>query len=71
MDFAVDEMLDFVFVTELKTTRAKVAATNLQKRGFFSWWSAQDVQQSHNDGILLLVRDEWAKYVQKIDYWNG
>jgi hypothetical protein len=71
VDFAVDEMLDFVFVTELKTTRAKVAATNLQKRGFFSWWSAWDVQQSHNDGILLLVRDEWAKYVQKIDYWNG
>ncbi len=29
VDFAVDEMLDFVFVTELKTTRAKVVATNL------------------------------------------
>ena len=43
VDFAVDEMLDFVFVTELKTTRAKVAATNLRRRGFFSWWSTRDV----------------------------
>ena len=71
VDFAVDEVLDFVFVTELNTTLAKVKATDLQWRGFFSWWSAQDVQQSYYDGILLLVCDEWAKYVQKVDYWKG
>ena len=59
-------MLDLVFVTELKTTLAKVAATNLRRRGFFSWWSARDVQQSHNDGILLLVRDEWQNMYRRL-----
>src|ERR1700678_2161329 len=49
VDFAVEEKLDFVFVTELKTTLARVSAVSLQRRGFFSWWCARDVKQSHND----------------------
>ena len=70
-DFAEDELLDIVFVTELKTTLARVMATKVRHRNFFSWWSARDVAQSHNDGVLVLVRDGWAKYVQKVEYWKG
>jgi exonuclease III len=71
VDFAVEEKLDFVFVTELKTTLARVSAVSLQRRGFFSWWCARDVKQSYNDGMLLMVQEGWAKYVQKVEYWGG
>ena len=40
VDFAVDELLDFVFVTELKTTRARVSSATFCTRGYFSWWCA-------------------------------
>jgi hypothetical protein len=40
VDFAEDELLDIVFVTELKTTLARVKATKVNHRGFLSWWSA-------------------------------
>ena len=71
VDFAEDELLDVVFVTELKTTLAKVMAAKVRHRDFLSWWSARDVTQSHNDGVMVLVRVGWAKYVQKVEYWNG
>ena len=71
VNFAEDELLDIVCVTELKTTLAKVMAAKVCHRGFISWWSARDVIQSHNDGVLVLVCDGWAKYVQKIEYWKG
>ena len=71
VDFAEDELLDIVCVTELKTTLAKVMAAKVCHKGFVSWWSAWDVAQSHNDGVMVLVREGWAKYVQKIEYWKG
>jgi hypothetical protein len=71
IDFAVDKLLDILFVTELKVTLTKVASTTARHRGFFSWWGAREVEWSYNDGILVLVCDEWAKYVQKIEYWEG
>src|ERR1700722_6216253 len=43
VDFAEDELLDVVFVTELKTTLAKVMAAKVCHRDFLSWWSARDV----------------------------
>ena len=58
-------------MTELKTTLARVMATKVHYRNLFSWWSAQDVTQSDNDGVLVLVHDGWAKYVQKVEYWKG
>jgi hypothetical protein len=71
VNFAEDELLDIVCVTELKTTLAKVVAAKVCHRGFLSWWGAWDVTQSHSDGVVVLVRDGWAKYVQKIEYWKG
>ena len=71
VDFAVDELLDIIIVTELKTTLARTRNASIWHRGFYSWWGARDVKQSYSDGILLLVQDEWAKYVQKVDYWAG
>ena len=70
-DFAEDELLDIIFVTELKTTLAKVMAAKVHHRGFLSWWGARDVIQSNNDGVMVLVHTGWAKYVQKIEYWKG
>lgn len=70
-DFAVDEKLDIVFVTELKTTLARANEKSVRHKGFFSWWGARNTQQSFNDGVVLLVCDEWAKYVQGVDYWGG
>ena len=64
VDFAVDELLDVVFVTELKTTLARTKNMSIRRQGFYSWWGARDVRQSYSDGILVLVWDEWAKYVQ-------
>ena len=43
----------------------------LWHRGFLSWWYARDAKQSYNDEMLFLVHEEWAKYVQKVDYWGG
>ena len=70
-DFAEDELLDIIFVTELKTTLAKVMAAKVHHRGFLSWWGARDVIQSNNDGVMVLVHTGWAKYMQKIEYWKG
>jgi hypothetical protein len=70
-DFAADKLLDIVCVTELKTTLARAKDAIIRHRGFFGWWGARDVVQSYNDGVLLLVCDEWAKYVQKVEYWSG
>ena len=71
VDFAVDESLDIVVVTELKTTMARTKSSSIRNHGFYSWWGARDVKQSYSDGILILVCNEWAKYVQKIEYWGG
>ena len=66
VDFAVDESLDIVIVTELKTTLARTRSSSIRYHGFYTWWGARNVRQSYSDGILVLVCDEWAKYVQKV-----
>ena len=68
VDFAVDESLDIIIVTELKTTLARTKSSSIRNRGFYSWWGAQDVKQSYSDGILMLVCNEGAKYIQKVEY---
>jgi hypothetical protein len=36
VDFAVDELLDIIIVTELKTTLARTRNTSIQHQGFYS-----------------------------------
>ena len=44
VDFAVDESLDIVFVTELKTTLARTQSSSIRHCRFYTWWGAQNVR---------------------------
>ena len=44
VDFTVDQGLDVVFVTELKTTLARASEKSVRHKGFFSWWGACNMQ---------------------------
>src|ERR1035438_10014734 len=42
VDFAVDELLDIIIITELKTTLARTRNASIQHWSFYSWWGARD-----------------------------